>query len=405
MDFLKQHYEKIVLGVLLLSFVFAMIYLLQMVGSARDVTLENLKFSAPASAYESANFKDKAFNIEAVLGENGVWQPRPADEKLGFGAELVAPMKAIRCSACQKIVPLSIVKSKLQCPICDAKLENPPEISDITTDYGGVDTDGDGMPDAYEQKMDFRPNDASDASQDADGDGFSNLYEYLMGTNPRDAKSFPGLDKRIYLVRLRKVLLPVRLEGVTQISDPKDKESKRFWDIALTLNRQRTSVVIGSEIEVGRQRYKVADAIYRPRDVQDSSIVLTADDSSVFLEPVGGGEKIELRTGQRVYAPNHKAVIEDISNGNVYTVGVGETFQVGDDKSGRATFQVTATDAVKEHVTLLNQDTGAEILLTRDIKIPPEARVNNNARDGIDPGLGLPEDMGPRPTRRSRNRN
>jgi hypothetical protein len=57
------------------------------------------------------------------------------------------------------------------------------------TDVGGwpllaggtppVDTDHDGMPDAWETARGLNPADPSDGNQDADGDGFTNLEEYL----------------------------------------------------------------------------------------------------------------------------------------------------------------------------------------------------------------------------------
>ncbi len=45
-----------------------------------------------------------------------------------------------------------------------------------------VDTDHDGMPDAWEQKYGLNPADPSDASKDANSDGFTNVEEFLNGT-------------------------------------------------------------------------------------------------------------------------------------------------------------------------------------------------------------------------------
>ncbi|HEY8991519.1 MAG TPA: DUF1800 family protein, partial [Luteolibacter sp.] len=52
-----------------------------------------------------------------------------------------------------------------------------------------VDTDRDGIPDAWETANGFASGNAADATQDADGDGVNNRDEWLAGTNPRVADS------------------------------------------------------------------------------------------------------------------------------------------------------------------------------------------------------------------------
>jgi pectate lyase len=48
-----------------------------------------------------------------------------------------------------------------------------------------IDTDHDGMPDAWEKKYGLNPNDPSDGAKDNDGDGYTNVEEYLNGTSPK----------------------------------------------------------------------------------------------------------------------------------------------------------------------------------------------------------------------------
>lgn len=58
-----------------------------------------------------------------------------------------------------------------------------------------MDSDYDGMPDAWERKHGLNPNDPADNSQDADSDGYTNIEEYLNAIMPVPTTSIAALDK------------------------------------------------------------------------------------------------------------------------------------------------------------------------------------------------------------------
>ena len=394
MEKLKQHYEKIVLGALLLGFVLALVYLLQMVDSARKVTAEDLKFTAPNKAYEKQDFSSEKFSIEHMLGKRADWSDRDTS-KHGYTSGLSVPMKALRCenSDCLQIIPWSLVRSKAVCPFCGEKLSDPGTPPDHESEIAKLDTDADGMPDRYELKMGFNPNDPNDADQDRDMDGFSNVYEFMVKTDPTNAKSFPSLEKCLFLVKLIKKTMPLTLNGVTVIDDPSNKNSKKNWDINLTVNRMRETLQIGGEFEVSGRRYKILDADFRTSDAQQASVVLDNDASRVTIAPVKGGKvdekgKMIIEVGKKVYEPDHQAMLVDIRDmRKVYRKNAGESVTLkGADGEKGTTFQVIATDPVKETARMLNTETNEEFLLETKSRIPRNAYVGRGG--GMDAGMG-----------------
>lgn len=56
-----------------------------------------------------------------------------------------------------------------------------------------LDSDGDGMPDAWEIKYGLNPNDPSDANGDINGDGYTNIEKYINGIDPRSKVDWRNL--------------------------------------------------------------------------------------------------------------------------------------------------------------------------------------------------------------------
>jgi len=57
----------------------------------------------------------------------------------------------------------------------------------MLSSFAQLDSDGDGMPDAWEIANGLNPYDATDGNADPDNDGLTNMQEYMLGTNPHVA--------------------------------------------------------------------------------------------------------------------------------------------------------------------------------------------------------------------------
>lgn len=57
-----------------------------------------------------------------------------------------------------------------------------------------IDTDKDGIPDAWEKKYGLNPNDPTDAVKDCNGDGYTNIEKYINGINPTKKVDWTNLN-------------------------------------------------------------------------------------------------------------------------------------------------------------------------------------------------------------------
>ena len=88
----------------------------------------------------------------------------------------------------------------------------------------GGDSDGDGLPDEFEEKYAFlNPVDATDADADYDGDGFSNLEEFEAGTDPSASASHPSKIQFLRVKGVEEDTIAYRLMARTTLGPGKYK--------------------------------------------------------------------------------------------------------------------------------------------------------------------------------------
>jgi hypothetical protein len=114
---------------------------------------------------------------------------RPGDEKLLVNQHHLAPpvTTALTCSG-----TWIFRRDSIDQRIINSVMGGTGRIIDNESEVGGwtnidegnpcIDSDGDGMPDDFEDLYEMDKNDNSDANKDFDGDGYTNIEEYLSGT-------------------------------------------------------------------------------------------------------------------------------------------------------------------------------------------------------------------------------
>ena len=116
-------------------------------------------------------------------------------------ASFLMSERRVFCASCHEPIPGGLET----CPLCKQKLES--------EDHANLDTDEDGLPDAWEKLHGLDSNNAADAALDADADGFTNREEFAAKTDPKDPASHPDyLDSIRIQLPLKETALPFFLE-------------------------------------------------------------------------------------------------------------------------------------------------------------------------------------------------
>ena len=172
-NFLKQHYDKLLVVASLLLLVGSLVALVLGTSDAnreRDEFQRDMK--RMKTDFRAEKLSGFTFEAATALLENPY--------QMATGGTFLVAAERVACVNCHR--PIRIDAD--QCPYCQA--EQP--TGEVSEDW---DSDGDGIPDAVELSWGLNPRDPTDAEGDADKDGFTNLEEFQAGTDPEDPGVHP----------------------------------------------------------------------------------------------------------------------------------------------------------------------------------------------------------------------
>lgn len=157
MDFIKKHYEKVILLGLFLIFIGLMFLVQSVINSTREVKDSDLKLPPRQPDYINEDNKDAKFNTQIRwMSSNFKWNSLPAVADNGEPSnDLVSPFQMAECSNCSKIrgrhytmlIPLAHFNSKDEsfnkCPECGVDLYAPLmiDVPELERKYFQLDSD------------------------------------------------------------------------------------------------------------------------------------------------------------------------------------------------------------------------------------------------------------------------
>ena len=457
LEFLKKHYEKLILLLLLVVFILVMIHMMGIVARTREIKDDDLEIPQRQPDYKVHDPESDDFKIARYIEKSGImWQAaKVRDTKNGehysdlvrFSVDSHDKIWALaKCPFCKKVIPLSYFNSQ-KCPECgneghekDAPLLlPPPEGERRVRKVSANDSDGDGIPNAVEQKFGLDPNNPEDANYDLDGDGFSNIYEYDNGSQGgadiNDPAKHPPYWHRLRLVGFDMVELDVSFMALNTQNSTKPED----WDIQLNRDTGRRDkkgnpilntemVRLGDEIEVDKRRYKLVEIKHNVIEVpvgarkrgEGEADKKEIDQSEIYfeqvVEPDENGkmptpDRLEMKVGKKSYSSDKGAIFID----DGYPTGrklpplrVGEVVTIANTagnirgKNTSVKYIVSAIDQKNHTATLRVQkpkdgvdptldETGKIMLVTEKGGIPESDRVIEGQSKGA--GVGNPEMM------------
>ncbi len=330
MDFFKKHYEKLILALFLLVFVFLLLYLIDLSKSTNTITREDLKIPTREPNYRKTDFSLKKYQLSYIFSKDCIWKKSTArSDKDKIYTDLLIPFKAARCPCCEKVIPWYYFWGPLgrprHCPLCDSPLLRPITSPVRSSIVDSLDRDNDGIPNTIEIKLGLNPDNPDDALYDMDNDGFPNIFEYQQKTNIKKSKSHPPMYMRLHLIEFRETLLPFKLKTVVT----NGKKDPKEWDIQINETRRGEIKTrfkyLDSSLLLDKTSYKIIKIEAIHKEERNGGTIIKKDESKIFLKSFDNKYTITMQVDRPVYSPRPKAVIVDLATGKKYHVGAGDT--------------------------------------------------------------------------------
>ena len=362
MLFLKRHYEKILLGVLLTIFIGLLVFQFHLWQQSQKIKIDGiLGFTPPPPNYTSIDFEaqDSPFNVLANLTETPQWLKSGKRRASSLEAtDFMLPYKMAFCPYCRKMIPardFPEVNSERvgRCSLCHHDLKAPlrNKVNII------IDTDGDGIPDKDEVTLGMNPNDPNDAAADFDDDGFNNFEEYIAGTKIREAKNRPPYHTKISVVDISRTVLPITIKMI----DFKGKEDKNIAEVQIgirdRIGREKSHYLkLGKSFTCTAGTFTIVDIVPKTETVtvRGTNTQTERDASYVILQKRDSQDKLEAHLKSRVMEPREKITLHlgSLKRNQQKEFYAGDSFELGSATTEIDKYTIVTADQKKKTVGL-----------------------------------------------------
>lgn len=401
MQALKNNYEKILLGILLVAFVGSGFYWLSYLRNVREVAREGDLIPITGINNKLDTLTDDDFvAMQKLQSPTVTWGE--LDGKFTGNAFKARPYMRCINPNCAFWIAFRIEK----CPHCGTDQKLTPDTQDPV--ITGEDNDQDGIPDDVEVTQEFlSPIRPRDAQLDQDLDWFTNLEEYTYfkgddekydGTSMADPAKHPPLATRLRLLRVDRDLFGIRLASVMAVDDqPKEK-----WDIALKVregNKWRSRFLKVGQSIAG---YTVIDAQerYEMRYNEAVKDTVRVDVSTVTIQK-DNEEPLVLTRGERKYVGTVADIVLEMTPTQakvIRGVRAGDRIQLPDSLGRVEEYEIHAEGQTITAALVRDGQPGSpvEVDRTRKVRRPQRQTFEPGMGDDMPmefPGTGMPPDM------------